>query len=163
MGRSIFCYDTSALTASATISAAVLSLYGTTAPSNDFAGTTPECDIVEAIPASTSALATSDFANYGTTTFSSIAWTSLVSSGYSNFTLNADGRDNISLTSITKFGGRINWDTDDDFTGTWASGKNCYFLPDAASETGASPEPKLVVTYTLPASGTTSRLLLGVG
>jgi hypothetical protein len=144
--RGIFLFDTSSLTSGAIISAAILSLKTSaigTAQGNGF-----EIDIVAATPASDTVLANSDYAQLGSTPFSSIAYASFVIDNYADFTLDANGQNNISKTGISKFGSRLNWDTDNSFGGTWASsgysGANFY---DGATA-GTASDPKLVVTYT---------------
>ena len=146
--RSIFCYKTSALTSGASISSAVLSLYGVTA--NSIEGSSIE--ICASTPASTTALENADYGQLGSTSFSSIAYASLTITGYNDFTLNASGISNISKTGISKFGGRTGWDLNNDTTGlSWVSSTfyqfNCYY----SNNTGTTNDPKLVVTYTLAA------------
>ena len=75
----------------------------------------------------------------------------MTNAAYNDFTLDATGRDNISLISISKFGLRFNWDTDNNFTGVWASGAASSWESSFA-DTAGTPEtvndPKLVVTFT---------------
>lgn len=70
--------------------------------------------------------------------------------GYNNFTLDANGIANVSLTGISKFWTRLNWDTDNSFGGTWSSNKSSYYNSYLADQTGTSNDPKLTITYTLP-------------
>lgn len=148
--RSILCFDTSSLGDTATISAAVFSLKGSA--KNNALGAT-SIDIVASTPASTSSLTNSDYGQLGTTVFASIAYASYSTSAYNDFTLDANGRANIDKTTSnnTKFGGRVAWDTSNSFGGTWASSARSGFDGNYADATGTSTDPKLVVTYTVPA------------
>lgn len=150
MRRAIFLFDTSALTAEATISAATLSLYGS-AKSNGLGS--PTLDIVSSTPVSSTALVNADYAQLGTTVFSDIAYASFSTSAYNDMALNASGLAAISKTSISKFGTRIGWDTDNSFGGVWASTADTYFQAYFADQAGTTNDPKLVVTYTLPSLG----------
>lgn len=147
MFRCIFCFDTSSIGGGATINSATLSLFGTD-KSNGLGS--PTLDIVSSTPASTSTLASSDYGNLGTTVFSDIAYASFSTSAYNDFSLNASGLSNISKTSISKFGTRTGWDTDNSFGGSWSSGAVTKLTGYMADQTGTSNDPKLTVTYTLP-------------
>jgi hypothetical protein len=144
--RSILCFDTSALTSGATISAAVISLKGNTKTSQ--LTNKPSYSIVSSSPASTSALATTDIDNVGNTSFAAVAYDSVSTSGYSDWTLDASGRANISKTGISKFGIRDSWDLAGTFGGVWTSNSVCQIYWDSAATSGTSTDPKLVVTYT---------------
>ena len=148
MQRAIILFDTSPLTAAATISAGVLSLFGQDAVAN--LGTAGfECDIVASTPASDTVLADSDYAQLGLTVFSSIAYASFQVEAYNDFTLDANGITNITKEGISKFGGRGDWDLNNSFGGSWGSGLNSNFLVYTADQTGTDNDPKLVVTYTI--------------
>jgi hypothetical protein len=152
IARSLFLFDTSALTASATITAAVLSLFGA-AGTRDDNGNTPNLDIYTATPASNTALANGDFAQIGTVsqTGSPIAYGSWSGSSYNDGTLNGTGRGNVSLTGISKFGARnASYDVANSAPPTWASGTRSEIWANYADQTGSANDPKLVVTYTVP-------------
>ena len=165
--RMIFLFDTSALTADATISAAVMSLYGI-AKLDGGTAITQDIDIYTSTPASDTALANADYGNTGTTsqTGSPITYAGFATGGYNDFTLDATGRGNISKTSITKFAARnANYDVAASAP-TWSSNSDHYFIIGIGTSSGTSKDPKLVVTYTAPvvAGGVISTLsLLGVG
>lgn len=149
--RSGYTFDTSDLTSSATISSAVLSIYGS-GKSNALGS--PGLDIVAFTPAATNDIAAADYAQFGTTVYATKAYADFSTSAYNDFTLDANGRANISKTGISKFGATLTWDTANSFTGAWASGAISTFQAYFADQTGTSNDPKLVVTYTLPtASG----------
>jgi hypothetical protein len=161
LGRSIFLFDTSSLPDTAVISAGVMSLYGTT-KKDDGTAISPNVDIYTSNPASNTALVASDHQTIGTTsqTGSPITYANWSTSGYNDFTLNATGRGNISKTSITKFGGRnVNYDVDGS-TPTWASQSEHYVKCYFADEAGTSTDPKLVVTYTVPATFVSSVIIM---
>jgi len=148
--RGFWLFDTSGLTASATISATVLSLFGEN-KSNGLGDDSIE--IVSATPAATDTLENADYSQVGTTSFSSIAYADFSATAYNDFTLSAGGRANVSKTGISKFATRGGWDLSGTFGGIWGNGLTSRFLVTVSSDAGASPDPKLVVTYTLPTSG----------
>ncbi len=145
--RSIFLFDTSSLGAGATISAATLSLFGTS--KQDDHANTPNIDIYTSTPGSNTTLADSDFGQLGSTsqTGSPTTYASFSTSAYNNFVFNATGLGNISKTGISKFGARnANYDVAN-VAPTWgASGITKLAGNFAEAATKASPDPKLVVT-----------------
>ncbi len=165
--RHFHCYDTSSLTSSASISAAVVSLNGKGAGFNG-GGTAPNINIASSTPTNsgTGTVTNGDYSNCGSTSFSSLALTSWVGANtYNDFTLDSNGIANISLTGISKFSTRLSWDLNNSFTGTWASTRAWEATIWSAKETGTTLDPKLVVTYTLSTAtaNTTTRLLMRVG
>lgn len=149
--RAIFLFDTSALTSSASISAATLSLFGTS--KQDGLSITPNYDIYPSTPASNTALVNADYAQVGTTsqTGSPIAYGSFSTSAYNDSAFNATGLGNISKTGISKFGVR---NASYDAAGvapTWSSTATPSELRiNFADQAGTTNDPKLVVTYTVP-------------
>ena len=146
--RAIFCFDTSALTSGVTISAAVLSIYGTA--KDDGLSSTPDVDIYTSTPASTSAIANGDFSQIASTsqTGSPITYANWGTVGYNDFTFNSTGRGNVSKTGISKFGAR---NTNHDVAAsspTWVSSQESILSCQYSGFTGTSRDPKLVVTYT---------------
>ncbi len=147
--RAIFLFDTSALTSGATISAAVLSLFGVE-KLDEATAITPNIDIYTSTPASNTDLAASDYGNIGSTsqTGSPISYASFSDVGYNNFTLDSTGRGNISKTGVSKFGCRnANYDVANSAP-TWTASKNHYLYGYFADRTGTTNDPKMVVTYT---------------
>jgi len=165
MARSIFTIKTSALTSDATISAAVFSVYGTTDTVDNY---NQSCCLVASTPTSDNALVNGDFAisHYGSTELATrIDVTSWNTSSYNDFTLNTDGKAAISKTGITKFGGRGSSDLDNSAP-TWESAKQGAAYIKFADDTSGTKDPKLVVTYTLPATSSVvvpTLLIMGVG
>lgn len=161
--RGITGFDTSALTSSANISAAVLSLYGGF-KSNGLGSDTFE--IVAATPSTPSAIAAADYAQLGSTSFASMSYASFTASVYNDFTLNASGIAAISKTGNSIFGQMFGWDRSGTFSGTWSSGAQNEI--DWNGGSNASNVPKLVITYststawtqTLTESATISNVLL---
>ena len=147
INRSIYCFDTSALTVGATISATVLSLYGLTKA--DGVSISLDLDIYTSTPASTTSLVNGDYTQIGITsqTGGAIAYASIVTSAYNDFTFNATGRGNVSKTSISKFGIRnANRDVADSEPGYAGSYASSHFTANYSDN--ATNKPKLVVTYT---------------
>jgi hypothetical protein len=160
--RSFFLFDTSALTSGATISAAVLSIFGNS--KQDQLAITPNVDVYTSTPASNTAIVSSDYSNVGSTsqTGAPISYASWSTSAYNDFTFSATGRGNVSKTGISKFATRnANYDVANSAP-TWSTNKNSRLRGNTADQTGTSQDPKLVVTYTV--STAFPRLsLLGVG
>jgi len=155
--RSIFLFDTSALTASATISACTMSLYASTTSSNDIGGTF-EYNIYTSTPASNTDLVNADYSQLGTTaqcdTVVSFTTWDAAGGSYVDFAFNATGLGNISKTGVSKFGLRnSNYDVAGSTPGGSGTFNGTYIRGNfAAADT--STDPKLVITYTLPATAT---------
>lgn len=148
--RSIFLFDTSSLNTGDTITAAVLSLYGSSKA--DPLSITPNADIYTSTPAADTALVAGDFTQIATTsqTGSPITYASLVTSAYNAFTFNATGRGNVSKTANSKFGCRnANYDVSGTVP-TWSASVTSEFRVAFADAAGLTQDPKLVVTFTPP-------------
>ena len=161
--RSTLLFDTSSLTSSAIISAAVLSLFGSS--KSDGLVVTPDIDIYISNPASNTNTVIYDYGNFGSIsqTGSPITYANWSTSAYNDFTFNATGRGNVSKTGISKFGTRnANYDVAANAP-TWSSsqssGVSGYYAISATNK------PKLVVTYTLPVvvKSIPNLLLMNVG
>jgi hypothetical protein len=147
--RGIILFDTSALTSGATISAATLTLYSTDSNKANGVGS-PDLHICSTTPASNTALANGDYSQFGSTSFGNITYSSWTNGvGAANaITINASGIANISLTGITKWGSRLSWDINNNFTGTWANSSSYIKYAGASfAGSGTTDDPKLVVTY----------------
>lgn len=144
--RYIMLFDSSSLSSSATISAAAISLYD--AYSKETQLGSPSYHVVSSAPASDNALAAGDYDSLGETSFGSIANASITAGHYNAFSLNSSGIGNISLTSISKFGLRDDWDINNSFGGTWTDSGRSRWKFFHADQTGTSYDPELVVTYT---------------
>ena len=146
--RSIFLFDTAAIDDAGTITAAVLSLH--ISVKSDALSTTPDIDIYTSTPASNTALANADFSQIGTTsqTGSPIAYASVSTAAYNDFTFSATGRGNVSRTGVSKFGARNANKDVANVEPAWVSGASSGFRPRYADTTGTTTDPKLVVTYT---------------
>lgn len=149
--RSMFNFNTAALTAGATIASAVLSFAGS--GKTDNMGITPDVNVYGGTVTSPIAANTSDFESAGSVSFSTAityaAWQ--VASVYNDFTLNASGLAAISKTGVSLFTTRNeNYDAGNvaPAPGAWSaftdSNIDCIF-PDTV---GTATDPKLVVTYT---------------
>ena len=146
--RSIFLFDTSAIGAGATVSAAVLSLRGTA--KTDPLLATPNIDIYAATPASNTALVAADYSQIGTVsqTGSPITYAGFSIVGYNDFTFDATGRGNIAVAGVSKFGARnANYDVAN-VAPTWGNTQLTYLSGYLADQAGTANDPKLVVTYT---------------
>ena len=141
--RGVVCMDTSALPDDAVISAAVLSLgalgYGVANADST------SIEIVGATTANPVIIVHEDFDQFGSTSFASMnlsSWND-TDAAYNDFTLDANGRNNISKTGITQYGIRIGRD----LFNSAPTGANSFYLR-GAKATGSS-DPKLVVTYSV--------------
>jgi hypothetical protein len=161
--RSGMTFDTSGLTSGATISSAVLSLYWWEVFTN-FAGTGTTQEICSFSAATNNNIIASDYGGFSYTSFASLAISSISTEAYTDNTLNASGIANVSKTGISGFGVRHGWDLNNSFTGTWEESKQ--LTTQARASDYGSNKPKLVVTYTVPASAVSNiptLTLLGVG
>lgn len=145
--RGIFLFDTSAITDTDSIDSATFSIYvpSVTDVADQLIG------VVASAPASNTALVGGDYDSLGTTRFATdIDVTSLSTSAYNDFALNASGLAAITTTGVTKLGTRLSGDIDDT-TPTWSSGVeprvNCY----CAEATDTTSDPKLVVVHSAAA------------
>lgn len=148
--RSIYLFETSALTVDATIISAVLSIRGPSKFDQNLSDASR--NIVSSNPASNTALVASDMGTLGSDVFSDgITYTNWNTSGYNDFILNAGGLSEINKAGISKFGARLDADVTATAPAIGGTGKyttlNAYF-----SDGGDGYKPKLVVTYTLPAA-----------
>lgn len=148
LSRAVFNFDTSSLGAGAVVTSAVLSLYVTSKQNN----MSQSVGVTSATPASTANLVNGDYlvTHYGSTRFATDKTiTSVTTSAYNDWTLNASGIAAINVTGVTTFAFRLSCDIDN-AAPTWASGVQASIDGDFA-DNGAN-EPKLVVTYTVPAA-----------
>lgn len=156
IGRVFALFDTAAIPDDAIITSANLSIRG-----NNVADTwgTAELAVYSSNPASDTSLSTADYDQLGTTAFSDyIDSGSFSTSGYNEFTLNANGINAINKTGITKLGLRVVWDADDN-PPAWGSEYDATFKMYAA-EGGAGYEPILEVTYSLLPPGAPTGLTI---
>jgi hypothetical protein len=149
IARSFFLFDTSALTAGAVISSATFSTYVYAVDNNDDDGN-DYIGLYTATPASNTTLASGDYDAVGST-LQSDATTDIsgITVGAFPITLNATGRGNISKTGVTKFALREGHDL---LGGGLCDGCFSGIYVNAAESSGTSEDPKLEVTYTLPAT-----------
>jgi hypothetical protein len=146
--RSIMTFNTAALTSSATISQVVAGCYGQTKYNGLGKDTLHYC---ASTPAANNALANSDYGQLGSVSFGSVAYDDWSTVGYNSITLDANGIANVSKTGISRFGARGGWDITGTFGGVWKSGDNSDIDFYSSDYTGTTRDPKLVITYTLPA------------
>lgn len=135
--RAFLLFDTSSIVDGDTIASATLSVYTYGASISDSG---VEVDIVSSSPASNTAIVTGDFDQVGSTVFASVASASLGSSAYTDFSLDSNGIANISKTGVSKFGARMNLDTDNSAPTTF-NNIACRWV----DYTGTTDDPKLVV------------------
>ena len=150
--RGIMLFDTSAIGSGSTVNSATQSIYGI-----DNSGTssaTPDVNVYSSTPASNTSLATSDYGQTGTTAYSTaITNAAFTLSAYNDFAFNATGLAAVSLTGITKTSVKnANYDVANSAP-TWGSGQFFSMQCSYADQTGTSQDPKLMVDYTVAASG----------
>ena len=150
--RSVFLFDTSALLAGATVSAAVMSVYVNAR--SDALAISPTTDVYASTPASNTSLAAADYGQIGSTsqTGAATAYANITNNAYNDFTFNATGIGNVNKTGISKFGIRnANYDVAASAP-TWSSELTSAVGGMFADSAGTANDPKLVITYTLPAN-----------
>lgn len=144
--RTYIVFDTSALPDTDTIDSAVLSIYGDNA---DFADADSTDIGVHAVTtASSTSLAVGDYnkTNFGANEFAVMDASTWDQAGYNDWTLDANGRANVSKTGASKFGVRCGRDIDD----AAPSAGNTIILGESAdSQAGTTKDPKLVVVHTV--------------
>lgn len=158
--KSIALFDTSSIPDTDVVSSATISIASRGAPSKiDQLGSNGQIGITAATTASNTGLSNSDYENSLSTT--RLANTDIdvgswaADSTYNNWTLNASGISNISLTGVSKFAYRLGFDIDNTTTGiTWASGQEILARVYYADKAGTSADPKLVVVHAAAVAAT---------
>lgn len=146
--RSIMTFDTSSLGTGASISSAVLSVWGNSAGPQSLG--TPSFVICKATPASNGTIVAADYGQVITSSsYSTVGSFDATNTVYTDCTLNAAGISNVSLTGVCGFGATTGWDAAGSFTGTWVSGGSTYYQFASSDTVGTANDPKLVVTYSL--------------
>lgn len=151
--RSFLLFDTSALGSGAIITGATLSLY--IRAKLDQASNAPTSDIYTSTPASNTAIVAADFTQAGSTsqTGAAKAYAAHTVGAYNDFVFNATGLGNISPTGVSKFAWREAKFDVGSSTPTWGSATTSgIFSAQYAESAGTTQDPKLVITYTAPAS-----------
>ena len=145
-------WNTAALPNDATIVGATVSLYG----SAQYTSGSPTINIYSFSPASNTSLENDDYFDFGTAAYcnTAIAAGSFSTSGYNAFALNSTpGLAAISKTGYTRIGVReVTIDVANDDPG--ASSDVLAGVRFWAEEKGSGYEPKIVITYTVPAAPT---------
>ncbi len=145
--RSLFLFDTSALTAGATVTAVTTSIYGKSSFDQD--SKAPNLNIYTATTVSNTVLSNGDHNTMGSTALStSITFAGFNTSGYNNFAENATGIAAVSKTGITKRALRnANYDVAA-VNPAMGANHDMYIEVYFADQTGTTNDPKMVVTYT---------------
>lgn len=148
--RGIVLFDSSAIGVGKIVTAATLSLYGSSKA--DDLSITPDLNIYSSAPASNTSLASGDYNSLGSTAFSSaITYSDYSVTGFNDFVLNSSGIANIPVDGISKFGVRnANYDVAANAP-SWTQSLTSRLLF-YGSEQGTGFKPKLVLTYSIPKS-----------
>lgn len=143
-------FDTSIITSGNNISAATMSIYANTTPSNNFT-TVGTIGIYGATPAANNNLVNADYSQCGSTILSDITYDpdTYMAFQYNDFVFNASGISNISKTSVSKFSYR-DATRDGPNNEQYQSLKSSKF-PFYMADNGSN-KPKLSVTYAAPVS-----------
>lgn len=144
--RDFLTYDTSWIS-TRTIVQATFSVYG---DNKRNAIGTPVLHVVQSTQAVANDISTSDFQQFGTTSFGNMTYANYVSTdtAYNDIPLNASGRAAIVGTGITKLCTITDWDLNNSFTGTWVINNDSYFTYWTSDNTsGTAKAPKLTITY----------------
>jgi len=149
MARIITLFDTSAIPDTDTISSATMSLYGSSSKANI---TGVSLALTSSNPTSNTAVVVGDYDTLGTTRYATdISFSSLSTSAYNVWTLNASGILVISKTGVTKLGFRSSNDLDDSEPDPFPD-RNTESQLVAYSSDNGSNKPKLSVTYAAAAT-----------
>ena len=160
--RSIVLYDHSDVDDAATKDSCIQSVF-TKFPFDNWA-TQQAITLVTSTPASNTAVTTADYDQLGTVKQSDTETLidNISDESYMDYTLNATGLANISLTGVSKFGYRLKEDADDNPQAIAAT-KTAQVDWEAAEHTGGN-DPKSVLQYTVAAAGGNQLFaLMGVG
>lgn len=143
--RRLTTFDTASIPDDDVISSVTLSYYGYTANTDTY---NLEVDVVDGDPASNTAIVTADYlyTNFGTTPFASIDVTSWNTAGYNDFTLDANGIANVSKTSYSRYGTRLNADTDN-VAPSWVASSRTIVYSRSVAQAGTTNDPKLTVEH----------------
>lgn len=154
--RVIIVFNTSTLPSTATVTAVTLTVPALIANTTLLGTTTLE--IVSSNPASNSSLAATDYGTLGSTSYASTSQSSLSTSSSNTFTLNSNGRSNITLAGYSKFGAILGWDLNNSFTGTWASGigNSIEWLTGNTTLSVTYTQPTMTITGISSITGATS-------
>jgi hypothetical protein len=161
--RGFYLFDTSGLPDSATISEAILSLYGYYKADNLSA--TPSINIYTSNPASNTNIVAADYSTLGATALSTaITYANWIYADpfWNNFALNAAGRAAISTTGVSKFGTRNPEYDVANSPPPFVANQGSYISAYNA-EQGNGYKPKLVVTYAIPQTYEGAATLSGTG
>lgn len=160
--RTFYPIDTSLITSSGSISAATFNVYVTDhySASDPSGGTEMGFSLLQSQQASLTTLLTSEFAPASWTRLASdIDDTSITTSAYNTWTLNADGKAAISKTGTTKLMTACKHDVDDYYTSSpnWVTRLLVRFV----GYTTPGYAPYLEVTWTLAAANSGNALMVG--
>jgi hypothetical protein len=152
--RGFYLFNTDSLTSDVNISSATLSLYGSN--KSDALSIAPDINIYSSNPAANNDLVNNDAVCVGSTPFSTaITYSGWSTTGYNDFSLNADGLNNISKIGVSKFSTRnANYDVAA-IEPAWTVSAISNFKNLGSETTGTTQDPKLVVEY----SAVTQRML----
>lgn len=109
-------------------------------------------DIVSSFPAAIDNITTSDYQNFGSTSFGSASLQGVLQGSFTTINLNASGLANLNMSGTSKFGARLGWDTSGSFTGTWVSGGYTIAYIQEANPNGAANGPVLKIVYVMGGS-----------
>ena len=141
-------FNTSTIPDDSTVNSAIVGLFGHTSTVSTLGIT--NVGLTGFTPATPGALVQEDYQTFGSTLYSDsyITNTSWTTSGYNNWTLNADGLAAINKTGYTPIATRLKWDITNDTTGlTWvASGDSALYYQN--QEHGSTGKPFLQIEYT---------------
>lgn len=153
--RGFTLYDTSPLGPSADITDVVESLYGQSKQDNQ----SDSIGIVQSAPASNMAIVATDYDGFTVhqdTATAMMTIAAFITTGYNDFTFDATGRGWVNKTGITKTGVRLLLDYGETTAHANPPGTAVNSVQFYCAEQGAGFKPKLVVEYTVPASGGTT-------
>jgi len=146
LSRYAFTLDTGIVPNGSALISAIVSLWGV---SKDGGLGNPNFDIVT-YSGPNNTVDQADYADFGASSFYNIAYASILTGFYNDFVLDVNGRAYTNIESITGFGIRTTWDTNNVFAGVWVGNTNGGATFYTADQAGTVNDPKITITYTPP-------------
>lgn len=156
LNRCIFLFNTGpTIPAADTISSSTVTFYSFATKTDGGTAITPDMNIYASTPASNTTISNGDYAQVGTTAWSTaISYASFNDNGSNVFILNSTGVTAIAKgTGVTKMGMRnANYDVANT-PPTWSSGSNHYLQVNMADTAGTDTDPRLAVDHSSAETG----------
>jgi len=154
IARAIFLFDTSSIPAGSTIDSGTFSVVKAFTTTDNF---TQSAVLTSSNPALNTAVANGDYDSLGTTDMATARIALSAWDGTETFTLDADGKGNVTANGISKFGLRLSGDIDNSEP-TWSA--SATSIAQMFTADNGSNEPILNITYTPAATATGNMFMI---